>query len=107
MSKQKSFGKYLRSKRKESQKSQRMLAQNPGSTSPTSAKWRTTCPAREPLRADSDQAGRRARSRPRRDDHAPGKSPSDVKNMLVDDFSLIKEIRQRKRSEDDSDGGSS
>ena len=36
-----------------------------------------------------------------------GKIPSDVKNMLVDDFSLIKEVRQRKRSEDDSDGGSS
>jgi hypothetical protein len=46
----------------------------------------------EALDADPDEMMARA-----------GKVPSDVKRMLIDDFSLIKEIRSRKA--DDSAGG--
>ena len=108
MSKRKSFGKYLRSKRKERQKSQRTLAQESGIDFSYLSKVENDVPGfaslSEPtltklaaaLEVDPDEMITRA-----------GKIPSDVKNMLVDDFSLVKEIRQRKRSEDGSDRGSS
>jgi hypothetical protein len=35
-----------------------------------------------------------------------GKVPSDVKRILIDDFSLVKELRRRKQSDDTSEGGS-
>jgi transcriptional regulator with XRE-family HTH domain len=104
----KSFGKYLRRKRKEKSKSQRTLAQETGVDFSYLSKVENDTPGfaslSEPtlerlasaLEVDPDEMITRA-----------GKIPSDVKRMLVDDFSLIKEIRQRKRSGDDPAGGSS
>lgn len=108
MTKPKSFGKYLHRKRKEKGVSQRTLAEEadidfsylskvendvPGFATlsePTLAKLA------DALDVDPDEMITRA-----------GKIPSDVKRMLVDDFSLVKEIRQRKRSGKDPAGGSS
>jgi transcriptional regulator with XRE-family HTH domain len=107
MTKKKSFGQYLRRKRNEKEKSQRALAQEAGIDFSYLSKVENDVPGfaslSEPtlnklaaaLEVDPDEMITRA-----------GKIPSDVKHMLVDDFSLIKEIRQRKRSEDDSAGGS-
>ena len=103
-----SFGKYLHRKRKDSGKSQRTLAEEAGIDFSYLSKVENDVPGfaslSEPtltklaaaLEVDPDEMITRA-----------GKIPSDVKNMLVDDFSLVKEIRRRKRSEDDSAGGSS
>ena len=103
-----SFGKFLRRRRNQKRKSQRALAEETGINYSYLSKVENDVPGfttlSEPtlarlaqaLDVDPDEMITRA-----------GKIPSDVKNMLVDDFSLIKEIRQRKRSEDDSAGGSS
>jgi transcriptional regulator with XRE-family HTH domain len=103
----KSFGKYLHSKRKQKEMSQRTLAEAAGIDFSYLSKVENDVPGfaslSEPtlhklaaaLEVDSDEMITRA-----------GKIPSDVKRMLVEDFSLIKEIRQRKESEDDLDGGS-
>jgi HTH-type transcriptional regulator, competence development regulator len=102
-----SFGKYLRRKRKEKQMSQRTLAEETGVDFSYLSKVENDVPGfasvSEPtltklaaaLEVDSDEMITRA-----------GKIPSDVKRMLVDDFSLVKEIRQRKRSGSDPAGGS-
>lgn len=103
----KSFGKYLRRKRKEKQISQRMLAHETGVDFSYLSKVENDVPGfatlSEPtltklaaaLEVDPDEMITRA-----------GKIPSDVKRMLVDDFSLVKEIRQRKRSGNGPAGGS-
>jgi transcriptional regulator with XRE-family HTH domain len=103
----KSFGKYLRRKRNERRKSQRSLAEETGIDFSYLSKVENDVPGfsslSEPtlnrlaaaLDVDADEMITRA-----------GKIPSDVKQMLVEDFSLVKEIRQRKRSGDDPAGGS-
>ena len=100
----KSFGKFLRRLRKQQKKTQRDLAREvgvnytylskvendtPGFSTVSEGTLRKLAGA---LDVDSDEMITRA-----------GKVPSDVKRMLVDDFSLIKEIRNRKA--DDSAGG--
>ena len=102
-----SFGKYLRRLRKQKKKSQRTLADEAGINFTYLSKVENDVPGfsslAEPtlekladaLDVDPDEMITRA-----------GKVPSDVKQMLVDDFSLIKEIRHRKQADDDSAGGS-
>jgi transcriptional regulator with XRE-family HTH domain len=102
-----SFGKYLRRKRKEKQMSQRTLAEETGVDFSYLSKVENDVPGfatlSEPtltrlaaaLDVDPDEMITRA-----------GKVPSDVKRMLVEDFSLVKEIRQRKGSGSDPTGGS-
>ena len=102
-----SFGKYLRRLRKQKKKSQRALADEAGINFTYLSKVENDVPGfsslAEPtlekladaLDADPDEMITRA-----------GKIPSDVKRMLVDDFSLVKEIRHRKQADDDSAGGS-
>jgi transcriptional regulator with XRE-family HTH domain len=104
----KSFGRYLRRKRKEKGKSQRTLASETGINFSYLSKVENDVPGfaslSEPtlerladaLDVDPDEMITRA-----------GKIPTDVKRMLVDDFSLVKEIRRRYRSGDDPAGGSS
>ena len=101
-----SFGKYLRRKRKQKGKSQRALAGEAGINFTYLSKVENNVPGfsslSEPtleklagaLDVDPDEMITRA-----------GKIPSDVKRMLVDDFSLVKEIRNRKQADDDSAGG--
>jgi transcriptional regulator with XRE-family HTH domain len=103
-----SFGRYLRRKRQEKNKSQRLLAEQTGIDFSYLSKVENDVPGfsslSEPtlnrladaLDVDPDEMITRA-----------GKIPSDVKRMLVEDFSLIKEIRQRKGPGDDPAGGSS
>ena len=104
----KKFGDYLRRKRREKNKSQRTLAEEAGINFTYLSKVENDVPGfdslSEPtlnriasaLEVDPDEMITRA-----------GKIPSDVKQMLVDDFSLIKEIRrQRKEPDDDPAGGS-
>ncbi len=112
-----SFGKYLRRKRKQKKMSQRALASEaevnftylskvendvPGFSSVSEPTLQKMADA---LDVDADEMITRA-----------GKVPSDVKQMLVDDFSLIKELRNRKgqstpsgskKADDESAGGSS
>jgi transcriptional regulator with XRE-family HTH domain len=102
----KSFGRYLRRKRKEKELSQRTLAERSGVDFSYLSKVENDVPGfaslSEPtltrlaaaLEVDADEMITRA-----------GKIPSDVKRMLVEDFSLVKEIRQRKRSGSDPTGG--
>jgi transcriptional regulator with XRE-family HTH domain len=102
-----SFGRFLRRKRKEKNKSQRLLAEETGIDFSYLSKVENDVPGfsslSEPtltrladaLEVDPDEMITRA-----------GKIPSDVKRMLVEDFSLIKEIRQRKDPGDDPGGGS-
>ncbi len=92
-----SFGKYLRRLRKRKKKSQRALADEAGINFTYLSKVENDVPGfsslAEPtlekladaLDVDPDEMITRA-----------GKIPSDVKRMLVDDFSLVKEIRQRR-----------
>ncbi|MCG8378350.1 MAG: helix-turn-helix domain-containing protein [Proteobacteria bacterium] len=102
-----SFGKYLRRKRKQKKMSQRALASEaevnftylskvendvPGFSSLSEPTLEKLADA---LDVDPDEMITRA-----------GKIPSDVKRMIVDDFSLVKEIRHRKQTDDASDGGS-
>ncbi len=101
-----SFGKYLRRKRKQKGKSQRTLAGEAGINFTYLSKVENNVPGfsslSEPtlekladaLDVDPDEMITRA-----------GKIPSDVKRMLVDDFSLVKEIRNRKQADNDSAGG--
>ena len=103
-----SFGKYLRRKRKQKGKSQRTLADEAGINFTYLSKVENDVPGfsslSEPtlekladaLDVDADEMITRA-----------GKIPSDVKRMLVDDFSLVKEIRNRQQADDSSAGGSS
>lgn len=101
----KSFGAFLRSLRKQKKKTQRDLAGEVGVDFTYLSKVENEAPGfstvsegtllklADALGADPDEMMTRA-----------GKVPSDVKRMLIDDFSLIKEIRSRKA--DDSAGGS-
>ena len=100
----KSFGKFLRRLRKQKKKTQRDLAREVGVNYTYLSKVENDAPGFSTvsektlrklagaLEVDSDEMITRA-----------GKVPSDVKRMLVDDFSLIKEIRNR--NADDSAGG--
>lgn len=100
----KSFGKFLRRLRKQKKKTQRDLAREIGvnytylskvendTTGFSTVSERTLYKLAGALDVDSDEMITRA-----------GKVPSDVKRMLVDDFSLIKEIRNRNAG--DSAGG--
>ncbi len=100
----KSFGKFLRRLRKEKKKTQRDLASEvgvdytylsklendaPGFTSVSEGTLKKLATS---LDADADEMISRA-----------GKVPSDVKRILIEDFSLIKEIRDRRA--DGSAGG--
>jgi len=100
-----SFGEFLRGRRKAMKKTQRDLAgevgvdftylskvenDTPGFSSVSEGTLRKLAGA---LDVDPDEMITRA-----------GKVPADVKRMLVDDFSLIKEIRER--NADYSAGGS-
>ncbi|NND71097.1 MAG: helix-turn-helix transcriptional regulator [Rhodothermales bacterium] len=91
-----SFGKYLRRKRKKKNMSQRALASEaevnftylskvendvPGFSTVSESTLKKMADA---LDVDADEMITRA-----------GKVPSDVKQMLVDDFSLIKKLRNR------------
>ena len=102
-----SFGQYLRRKRKQKGKSQRALASEaevnftylskvendvPGFSSLSEPTLEKLADA---LDVDPDEMITRA-----------GKIPSDVKRMLVDDFSLVKELRNRKQAGDEPAGGS-
>ena len=102
-----SFGEYLRGKRKKKGLTQRDLASQvgidfsyvskvendvPGFRSPSEAALTKLAQA---LDVDADEMITRA-----------GKIPSDVRRILVDDFSLVKEIRER-REDDDTPGGES
>ena len=101
----KSFGKFLRRLRKQSRKTQRDLAREVGVNFTYLSKVENDAPGFSTvseetltrlagaLDVDPDEMITRA-----------GKVPSDVQRILVDDFSLIKEIRDRKA--DDSAGGS-
>ena len=100
----KSFGKFLRRLRKQSNKTQRDLAREVGVNFTYLSKVENDAPGFSTvsegtlrklagaLEVDPDEMITRA-----------GKVPSDVQRMLVDDFSLIKEIRNRKAG--DSAGG--
>ena len=107
-----SFGTYLRRKRKQKKMSQRALAGEvdinftylskvendvPGFSSLSEPTLEKLADA---LEVDPDEMITRA-----------GKIPSDVKRMLVDDFSLVKEIRNeirnREQADDSAAGGSS
>ena len=102
-----SFGKYLRRKRKQKKMSQRALASEADVNFTYLSKVENDVPGfsslSEPtleklagaLDVDPDEMITRA-----------GKIPSDVRRMLVDDFSLVKEIRNRKQAGDASAGGS-
>jgi len=100
-----SFGAFLRSLRKRKKRTQRDLAGEVGVDFTYLSKVENETPGfstvsegtllrlAEALDTDPDEMMTRA-----------GKVPSDVKRMLIDDFSLIKEIRSRKA--DDSAGDS-
>ena len=100
----KSFGKFLRRLRKQKKKTQRDLAREVGVNYTYLSKVENDAPGFSTvsegtlrklagaLDVDPDEMITRA-----------GKVPSDVQRMLVDDFSLIKEIRNR--TADDSAGG--
>ena len=100
-----SFGAFLRSLRKQKKRTQRDLAGEVGVDFTYLSKVENETPGfstvsegtllrlDEALGTDPDEMMTRA-----------GKVPSDVKRMLIDDFSLIKEIRSRKA--DDSAGDS-
>ena len=100
----KSFGKFLRRLRKKKKKTQRDLASEVGVDYTYLSKLENDAPGFESvsegtlrrlavsLDADSDEMISRA-----------GKVPSDVKRILIEDFSLIKEIRDRRA--DESAGG--
>ena len=102
-----SFGKFLRRMRKQKGKSQRALADEAGINFTYLSKVENDVPGfsslSEPtlekladaLDVDADEMITRA-----------GKIPSDVKRMLVDDFSLVKKIRHQKQAGDDPAGGS-
>ena len=102
-----SFGKYLRRKRKQKKMSQRALASEADINFTYLSKVENDVPGfsslAEPtpekiadaLDVDPDEMITRA-----------GKIPADIKRMLVDDFSLVKEIRNRKQADDRSAGGS-
>lgn len=100
----KSFGKFLRSRRKQKNRTQRDVASEVGVNFTYLSKVENDAPGFSTvsegtlrklagaLDVDPDEMITRA-----------GKVPSDVKRILIDDFSLIKEIRNRKA--DDSAGG--
>ena len=102
-----SFGKFLRRVRKRKGKSQRTLADEAGINFTYLSKVENDVPGfsslSEPtlekladaLDVDADEMITRA-----------GKIPSDVKRMLVDDFSLVKKIRKQQQAGDDPAGGS-
>ena len=99
-----SFGAFLRRLRASKQKTQRDLAEEVGVNYTYLSKLENDAPGFEQisertlqrlagaLDADPDEMITRA-----------GKVPSDVQRILIDDFSLIKEIRDRRA--DDSAGG--
>jgi transcriptional regulator with XRE-family HTH domain len=99
-----SFGEFVRSRRKSKKKTQRHLAREVGidftylskveNEAPgfSTVSERTLRKLAGALDVDPDEMITRA-----------GKVPSDVKRILIDDFSLIKEIRERKA--DESAGG--
>lgn len=101
-----SFGEYLRRKRKQKKMSQRALASEADINFTYLSKVENDVPGfstlAEPtlekladaLEVDPDEMITRA-----------GKIPSDIKRMLVDDFSLVKEIRTRKQADDSAAGG--
>ena len=103
----KSFGKFLRRTRKRKKLTQRALASEVGINFTYLSKVENDVPGfsslSEPtlekladaLDVDPDKMITRA-----------GKIPSDVRQVLVDDFSLVKEIRDRKKIDDGSTGGS-
>ena len=103
----KSFGKFLRRTRKRKKLTQRALASEVGIDFTYLSKVENDVPGfsslSEPtlekladaLDVDPDKMITRA-----------GKIPSDVRQVLVDDFSLVKEIRARKNADDGSTGGS-
>ena len=103
----KSFGKFLRRTRKRKKLTQRALASEVGIDFTYLSKVENDVPGfsslSEPtlekladaLDVDPDKMITRA-----------GKIPSDVRQVLVDDFSLVKEIRDRKKADDGSTGGS-
>lgn len=100
-----SFGEYLRKRRKTKRKTQRALAREVGvdftylskveNDAPgfSSVSERTLRKLAGALDVDPDEMITRA-----------GKVPSDVKRILIDDFSLIKELRGRMAA-DRSAGG--
>jgi len=96
----KSFGEFLRGLRKQKKKTQRRLAdevginytylskvenESPGFSTVSEGTLRRLAKA---LDADPDEMITRA-----------GKVPEDVQRILIDDFSLIKEIRERRAGE--------
>ena len=103
----KSFGTFLRRTRKRKKLTQRALASEVGINFTYLSKVENDVPGfsslSEPtlekladaLDVDPDKMITRA-----------GKIPSDVRQVLVDDFSLVKEIRDRKKIDDGSTGGS-
>ncbi len=103
-----SFGRFLRRLRKKKGKSQRALASEVGVNFTYLSKVENDAPGFSTLSeetleklagaldADADEMITRA-----------GKIPSDVRRILVDDFSLVKEIRQRTRADDHAAGGNS
>ena len=103
----KSFGKFLRRTRKHKKLTQRALASEVGINFTYLSK------------VENDVAGFSSLSEPTLEKLADaldvdpdemitraGKIPSDVRQVLVDDFSLVKEIRARKKADDGSTGGS-
>lgn len=103
----KSFGTFLRRTRKRKKLTQRALASEVGINFTYLSKVENDVPGfsslSEPtlekladtLDVDPDKMITRA-----------GKIPSDVRQVLVDDFSLVKEIRDRKKINDGLTGGS-
>ena len=103
----KSFGTFLRRTRKRKKLTQRALASEVGINFTYLSKVENDVPGFSSLSAptlekladaldvDPDKMITRA-----------GKIPSDVRQVLVDDFSLVKEIRDRKKINDGSTGGS-
>ena len=94
----KSFGKWLRHQRNEKKMSQRSLASDADINWTYLSKVENSVPGfsslsektlknmAKSLKADPDEMITRA-----------GKIPSDVRKVIVDDFSLVKEIRSRKK----------
>lgn len=101
-----SFGRFLRRRRRQKGLSQRALAGQVGVDFSYLSKLENEAPGfssvseptlqklAEALDVDADEMITRA-----------GKVPSDVQRILIDDFSLVKEVRRRNQADADSAGG--
>jgi len=102
-----SFGRFLRRLRKQKGLSQRALADEVGVDFTYLSKVENDTPGFASVSEETlDRLAGALGTDPDEMITRAGKIPSDVKRILVDDFSLIKEIRHRKTG-DASDGGTS